>query len=52
MGVADQEVRTAFGQLDRDGDGFIERDEFAKDLVAYFQSDDPAERGNWFFGTY
>ena len=51
-GVADQEVRTAFSQLDRDGDGFIERDEFAKDLVAYFQSDDPTERGNWFFGAY
>ncbi len=52
VGASDQEVRTAFSQLDRDGDGFIERDEFATDLAAYFQSDDPTERGNWIFGAY
>jgi Ca2+-binding EF-hand superfamily protein len=52
IGVSDEETQTAFSQLDRDGDGFIERDEFAADLLGYFQSDDRAERGNWFFGAY
>jgi len=42
---------TAFTQLDRDGDGFLSREEFAQDLFDYFTSDDRAARGNWFFGT-
>ena len=51
LGVSEQDASTAFSQVDRDGDGFIERDEFATDLFEYFQSDDRTARGNWFFGS-
>ena len=51
LGVSGQDAHTAFSQLDRSGDGFLSRDEFAEDLFEYFQSDDRSARGNWFFGS-
>ena len=51
LGVLEQDARTAFRQLDRDADGFLSRDEFARDLHEYFASDDRSATANWLFGA-
>jgi hypothetical protein len=52
LGSSEQDASRAFRHLDRDGDGFISRDEFAQALYDYFHSDDRSAPGNWFFGSY
>lgn len=50
-GLADAEVREAFGHLDRDGDGHLTRTELRQTVIEYFTSADPDAPGNWYFGT-
>jgi Ca2+-binding EF-hand superfamily protein len=50
FGVAADQARTAFQQLDRDGNGTLAPDEIAASWADYYISDDPATPGNWFYG--
>ncbi len=40
----------AFAKIDRDGNGFISKDELVAVVKEFHQSDDPAAPGNWLFG--
>ena len=51
-GVSSQNADTAFKRLDRNGDGFISREEFASDWWEYWNSDDRAAPGNCFLGAF
>lgn len=42
----------AFSHLDRDGDGYINLDEWLRDTEEFFMSDDPNAPGNWLLGPY
>ncbi|MGP4114229.1 EF-hand domain-containing protein [Streptomyces sp. 4N509B] len=50
-GLPPDEVRDAFGHLDRDGDGHVTRAELRAAVIEYFTSPDPAAPGNWYFGS-
>jgi Ca2+-binding EF-hand superfamily protein len=52
MGVSSADAETAFQHLDRDGDGFISKEEFAVNSWEYWNSEDRSAPGNWFFGSY
>ncbi len=41
---------SGFAKLDRNGDGFLSRDEVVTLVVEFFCSNDPQSPGNWFFG--
>ena len=43
-------AQQAFAKLDRDGDGYLVREELLKDVEEFFTSDDPNARGNWLVG--
>ena len=40
----------AFQKIDRDGNGFITKDELVQVVKEFHQSDDPNAPGNWLFG--
>ncbi|MGK5630375.1 EF-hand domain-containing protein [Streptomyces sp. URMC 123] len=48
--LAQEEIVEAFRHLDRDGDGYISRQEFSDDIREYLLSDDVNAPGNWFLG--
>lgn len=49
VGLEDESVvAEAFGRLDKDGDGFIRREELAEDMIRHFTNPDPIE-GRAFF---
>ncbi|RJQ81955.1 calcium-binding protein [Pseudonocardiaceae bacterium YIM PH 21723] len=50
MGISPAEATESFRRLDRDGNGFITRDEAAQAVVEYYFSDDPQAPGNWILG--
>jgi Ca2+-binding EF-hand superfamily protein len=52
MGVATSEAQTAFQHLDRNGDGFLSREEAAADWWEYWNAEDRTVPGNWFYGTF
>jgi hypothetical protein len=52
MGVSREDAQTAFQHLDRNGDGSLSCDEMAADWWEYWNSEDRAEPGNWFYGSY
>jgi Ca2+-binding EF-hand superfamily protein len=52
MGVSTADAQTAFQHLDRDGDGFISREEAAADWWEYWNAEDRSAPGNWFYGSY
>ncbi len=52
LGVSEAEANAAFERLDSNRDGYLSRDEFAKNLADYFTSDDPEATANWFYGSY
>lgn len=49
-GISAEQAQEAFRHLDRDGGGFITKDEFAENTWEYWTSEDPAARGNWMYG--
>ncbi len=51
-GVSKEAAKIAFSKLDLDGDGLIDRSEFAKNLYDYYTKDDPDAVSNWFYGPY
>lgn len=51
FGVTAEQARTAFQQLDRNGNGSLSPDELADAWVEYYFSEDPATPGNWFYGV-
>jgi Ca2+-binding EF-hand superfamily protein len=52
MGVSSAEAQTAFAHLDRNGDGFLSREEAAADWWEYWNAADRTVPGNWFYGAY
>jgi EF-hand domain pair len=52
MGISTEEAHTAFKHLDRNGDGSISCEEMASDWWEYWNSEDRAAPGNWFYGSY
>ncbi|MSP13431.1 MAG: hypothetical protein EXR62_10815 [Chloroflexi bacterium] len=48
--ITADEATLAFYHLDRNGDGFLTRDEMMQNAVDFFTSDDPAAPGNWLVG--
>ena len=40
-------ANAAFGKLDRNGDGFISKDELSESIVEMYYSEDPNAPGNW-----
>lgn len=47
---ADAEI--AFQHLDRDGDGYLDTEEWLRNVEEFFMSDDPNAAGNWLLGSY
>jgi Ca2+-binding EF-hand superfamily protein len=52
MGSSAEQSRQAFQRLDHNNNGFLSRAEFATALYEYWNSEDPAAVGNWFYGSY
>jgi hypothetical protein len=52
LGASAADARTAVRHLDRNGDGRLSCEELAADLWEYWNSDDRAAPGNWFFGSF
>ncbi|MGH9387651.1 MAG: EF-hand domain-containing protein [Vicinamibacterales bacterium] len=52
QGVSANDAHEAFHHLDRDGDDVITREELAADWWEYWNSDDQAAPGNWFYGSF
>ena len=50
--IANDEATRAFQRLDRDGDGYLTREELMQNTKEFFLSDDPEAPGNWMFGSY
>jgi juvenile hormone diol kinase len=46
----DEEARTGFDKLDRDGNGTLSAEEVSLGWFEYFFTDDPDAPGNWFYG--
>jgi Ca2+-binding EF-hand superfamily protein len=51
-GLADDDATRAFGYLDLDGDGYISRAEFAKNMSEYYISEERPSASEWFFGGH
>ena len=51
-GVPGPECRAAFTALDRDGSGFLTRDELQRAIEEYFLGTDPGLSGNTLFGRF
>ena len=50
--ATEAEAATAFGRLDRNGDGYLTVDELIQSAEEFFLSDDPQAPGNWLVGPY
>ncbi|MCW5849609.1 MAG: EF-hand domain-containing protein [Anaerolineae bacterium] len=50
--MTQEEAEEAFQHLDRDGDGYIDKDEMMLDTLEFFTSDDPDAPGNWLVGRF
>lgn len=50
FGQAEEPARAAFQKLDRDGDGYLGKDELLAAVDEFYFSEDPAARGNWLLG--
>jgi len=50
LGVHADHAEDAFRRLDRDEDGFINRDELVESIRDYYFSEDPDSTGNWLLG--
>jgi Ca2+-binding EF-hand superfamily protein len=50
LGPSDGDAANIFGRLDRDGDGYLSRDELVRALHEYFLADDPDAPGNELLG--
>ncbi len=50
MSITPDEARESFARLDRDGDGYVTREEIFQAVVEYYFSDDPEAPGNWLIG--
>jgi Ca2+-binding EF-hand superfamily protein len=48
--LGQDEILDAFGHLDRDGDGHINREEMSLSIGQYLTSEDVNAPGNWFLG--
>lgn len=52
LGIHSDDAHLAFNKVDRDGDGFITREEYAQGLYEHHLSEDPNAPGNWILGPY
>ncbi len=49
-GIAQAEMKKAFGRLDHDNDGRLRPEEVRTAVVEFFTSEDPDADGNWLYG--
>jgi Ca2+-binding EF-hand superfamily protein len=49
-GQTEEAARAAFRKLDRDGDGFLTKEELIASVQEFLFSEDPEARGNWLLG--
>lgn len=47
-----EEGEVAFQKLDKDGNGFLTREEFLDAVTQFHLSDDPEAPGNWLYGPF
>jgi Ca2+-binding EF-hand superfamily protein len=52
FGMSVEDAATAFNQLDRDGDGYLTREELLRNVDEFYGSDDPEAAGNWLVGPF
>lgn len=50
MSIPPEEAAEAFGHLDRDGSGYLSREEMTAAVLDYYFSEDPDAPGNWMTG--
>lgn len=50
--AAPEALETAFAQLDRNGDGFLNTEEIRIAVEEFYTSEDPESRGNWLLGPF
>jgi Ca2+-binding EF-hand superfamily protein len=50
--IASGDAEDAFRRLDRDGDGYLTREELMQNTEEFFLADDPNAPGNWLMGPY
>ncbi|WP_018348367.1 EF-hand domain-containing protein [Longispora albida] len=48
--LTEDECRSAFGRMDRDGDGGLSVEEIKRGVAEFYTSSDPDAPGNWMFG--
>ncbi len=52
FGQTQAEAEEAFRHLDRDADGYLDKEEWLRNTEEFFLSDDPDAPGNWLLGPY
>lgn len=51
-GGKDQDARSAFTKLDRNGDGYLDLGEITQAVEEFYLSNDPDAPGNWLLGSF